>query len=83
MPRISTFHGLVIYMCFDDHNPSVHAQYGEHMARIVIESLARWMTSVRGPLYGWPKNGTLHLDELIAKWDRAERDCLDRTEPLP
>ncbi len=40
MPRISSFYGIVIWMYFDDHNPPhFHAQYGDHVARIVIKSL--------------------------------------------
>ena len=40
MPRISEFFGIVIYMYFNDHAPPYfHAEYGEHEAVYVIDTL--------------------------------------------
>jgi hypothetical protein len=41
MPEICRFYGIVIRMFFADHvPPHFHAEYGEHEARIAIDSLA-------------------------------------------
>jgi hypothetical protein len=46
VPRISYFQGIVITMYFNDHGPPhFHAEYGEYVASIAIETLA-----VREPL---------------------------------
>ena len=86
MPRISAFYGIVISMYFDDHDPPhFHATYGEHRARILIESLesmdsgfpVRALRLVRE----W---AALHLSELTLNWDRARaRKPLDTIDPLP
>ena len=40
MPAISRFFGIIIKMYFNDHNPPhFHAEYGEHEAVYVIETL--------------------------------------------
>ena len=41
MPEVSRFYGIVIKVCFGDHNPPhFHAEYGEFEVVIGIESLA-------------------------------------------
>jgi len=40
MPQISSFFGILIYMNYNDHNPShFHAKYGENSAALSIENL--------------------------------------------
>lgn len=40
MPQISSFFGILIYMYYNDHNPShFHAKYGENSAVLSIENL--------------------------------------------
>jgi hypothetical protein len=40
VPRISAFYGIVIYMYRPDHPPPhFHAQYGEHIAQIALDTL--------------------------------------------
>ena len=40
MPQISSFFGILIYINYNDHNPShFHAKYGENSAVISIENL--------------------------------------------
>lgn len=40
MPQISSFFGILIYMYYNDHNPShFHAKYGENSAALSIENL--------------------------------------------
>ena len=40
MPTISSFFGIAIRMCFDDHGaPHFHAHYGEYDAKITIDTM--------------------------------------------
>lgn len=86
MPRISEFYGIVIWMYHDDHSPPhFHAEYGEYMVRVLIDTLE--------PLdRGFPRRALrlvqewsrLHRDELMANWRKAQSlEPLDRIEPLP
>ena len=86
MPRISTFYGIVIVLYFADHPPPhFHARYGEHEAQIEIST-----GEVR---HGWlPRRAlvlvqewtAIHRAELLADWERAERqEPLVSIEPLP
>lgn len=72
-------------MYYDDHNPPhFHAEYGEGLALIEIETLlvfsGRLPPRVLGLVIEW---AALHRDELRADWDlaRAHRD-LERIPPL-
>jgi hypothetical protein len=86
MPRISEFYGIVIWMFHDDHDPAhFHAEYGEYMVRIRIDTLEpvdrgfpqRALRLVRE----W---GSLHRQELMANWQKARAlQPLDKIEPLP
>ncbi|MCY4599980.1 MAG: DUF4160 domain-containing protein [Acidobacteria bacterium] len=73
MPEISRFFGIVIKMFFSDHAPPhFHAEYAEHEALIMIETLE----VLRGDL---PRRAlalvlewaATHRKELRADWDRA------------
>lgn len=73
MPEISRFFGIVIKMYYNDHfPPHFHAEYGEFIAEIGIETLE----IIRGKL---PRRAltlvlewaSLHRDELKQNWDRA------------
>ncbi len=86
MPRISAFYGIVIVMYFGDHAPPhFHARYGEHQAQIVIAtgeilhgSLPRRAVRL---VQEWTE---LHRADLVADWERAEREePLVSIEPLP
>jgi hypothetical protein len=73
-------------MYFDDHNPPhFHAEYGEHMARIVIDSLEPMDEQLpRRALRLVQEWGALHRHELMANWDKARAGVpLDSIEPLP
>jgi len=40
MPELSRFLGIVVFMCFNHHNPPhFHVEYGEHEASITIDGL--------------------------------------------
>jgi hypothetical protein len=85
MPEISNFHGIIIAMFFDDHNPPhFYAKYGEYRAIITIEN-----GTVKGSLprralnliFEWLD---LHRNELLENWRRMEnRQELVKIEPLP
>jgi hypothetical protein len=86
MPRLSAFYGIVIYMYRPDHPPPhFHAQYGEYIAQIELESLevlnghlpARAFRLVRE----WAR---LHTDELQRAWELAQAlEPLVAIDPLP
>jgi hypothetical protein len=86
VPRISAFYGIVIARYFGDHPPPhFHAKYGDDQAQIVIAtgevlhgSLPRRALRL---VQEWTE---LHRDELVADWERAEREePLVSIEPLP
>lgn len=75
MPRVSEFFGVLIYMYYNDRQPPhFHAEYGEHEALYVIETLE----TLRGSL---PRRAhalviewaTLHRAELRENWERARQ----------
>lgn len=85
VPRLSEFYGIVIYMYWKDHAPPhFHAIYGGHEALISIEE----GDFIRGDL---PRTArrlvlewrALHVEELVANWDLAQRPmALRPIEPL-
>lgn len=86
MPRISAFYGIVIVMYFGDHPPPhFHARYGEHHAQIDIASGEILNgTLPRRALRLVQEWADLHRQELIADWERAEREePLVSIDPLP
>jgi len=85
MPEISRFYGIVIKMFFDDHNPPhFHALYGEHEVLIDINTFAlfagHFPPRALGLVIEW---ATLHQDELLNDWERAQgQEPLSKIEPL-
>ena len=85
MPEISRFYGIVIKMFFDDHNPPhFHALYGEHEVLIDINTFAVFAGHLPpralGLVIEW---ATLHQDELLNDWERAQgQEPLSKIEPL-
>jgi hypothetical protein len=86
VPTISVFYGIVIAMYYNDHDPPhFHARYGEHRARIAIDTGA----ALDGDL---PPRAArlvrewadLHRDELVHNWQLAQvLEPLNQIEPLP
>ena len=73
MPTLSTFFGISIRMYYDDHAPShFHAYYGEHEAKVSIETLeiiaGKLPRRALAMVVEW---AMLHRDELRADWERA------------
>jgi hypothetical protein len=86
MPRVSSFYGIVITMYSSDHAPPhFHARYGEHEAKITIdtgEPIAGHMpTRALRLLREWTD---LHQAELQLNWEQAQaRMPLAKIDPLP
>ena len=86
MPRVSAFYGITIWFYRLDHPPPhFHARYGEHEARIELDTLRvinghlprRALSLTRT----WAR---LHTDDLHANWGRAMRmEDLVQIDPLP
>ena len=82
---ISRFFGITIRMYFDDHPPShFHAYYGEHNAKISIESLelteGKLPRRVLALVLEWAAE---HRDELRENWILADQHLpLNPIEPL-
>ena len=76
MPTLSIFFGIVVRMYYDDHPPPhFHAIYGEHEAKIGIETLEL--------IEGKRDWAELHRQELRDNWVRGqEHDTLSLIEPL-
>ncbi|MBV5308495.1 DUF4160 domain-containing protein [Chromatium okenii] len=71
MPEISRFLGIVIYMYFSEHNPPhFHAEYNEHKASILIESLGlldgKLPSKVTSLVIEWAQE---HQNELLENWN--------------
>jgi len=84
MPEISRFLGIVIYIFYDEHNPPhFHAEYGEFMVSIEIET---------GVVHGnFPKRALrfvlkwreLHKEALMKDWQLAMKNKpLNKIAPL-
>ena len=85
MPTISSFHGIMIRMFFNDHDPPpVHARYGEFEATIEIES----MHLIKGQLPPRAMNlvsewTSLHQAELLENWRLCrEKRVPEKIDPL-
>jgi hypothetical protein len=86
VPRISQFHGIVIYMYHTEHAPAhFHAIFGEREATIGIDPIAvvggDLPARIRRLVFEWT---AIHQAELATNWLRARRlEPLHRIEPLP
>ena len=85
MPTISRFFGVVISMYYDDHSPPhFHAKYGEHRAKVAIETLevieGQLPRRALALILEW---AVAHRDELQDNWRRARTgQPLESVEPL-
>lgn len=86
MPRLSTFHGIVIYMYVRDHAPAhVHAWYGSDRAVVEVASGMVIAGTLQRRQAGLVKVWIdLHREELTFAWRRASLGTPPGTiEPLP
>lgn len=85
MPEISRFFGIVIKMYFNEHiPPHFHAEYGEYVAEISIETLevlrGYLPHRVLGLVLEW---AAIHRDELRTNWIYARtKEPLSPIAPL-
>jgi hypothetical protein len=68
MPEVSRFYGIIIRMCYDEHNPPhFHARYGRSNAAIEIASLrlleGKLPPRALGLVVEWAAQ---HQEELLA-----------------
>jgi hypothetical protein len=86
MPRVSAFYGITIWFYRPDHPPPhFHAQYGEHEARIELETLRVISGSLPRRALGLVRTwARLHDDELRTNWARVVRlEEVVEIDPLP
>lgn len=86
VPRISAFYGIIIYMYRPDHPPPhFHAQYGEHVAQLRLDTLEVLNGSLppRG-LRLVRERAALHMVELAENGELAQAlEPLVEIDPLP
>ena len=88
MPRVSSFHGIDIYLYHDEAEhqgpPHFHARYAEYKASIEMNGnvLAGSLPAPQlGRVQKWAE---LHRDELLDNWQRARNSQeLASIAPLP
>jgi uncharacterized protein DUF4160 len=86
VPRISSFHGIVIAMYYEEHGrPHFHARYAEHDVSIAVDTLEVLQGSIPPRKLALVREwAALHRDELQANWNRARSEQpLIAIEPLP
>jgi len=86
MPKISQFHGVDIYMYWNDHAPPhFHAYHGEDEAMIQINPVQLYMGALpRKVLKRVLEWAALHAPELDANWQLAQTgQPLTPIDPLP
>jgi len=85
VPRLAAFYGIVIWMYRPNHPPPhFHAQYGEHVAQIELETLRVLHGSLPGRalrlVEEWAR---LHESELAENWRLAQAlEPLAAIDPL-
>ena len=85
MPRISSFYGIVIWMYWNDHNPShFHATYNDYEILIRINDLSVYAGSLPSRAFGLVMEwAALHQNELSENWRlMTEEKPLQKIDPL-
>lgn len=75
MPEISSFLGIVIHLCFNEHNPPhFHALYNEYRASISIKTLGfvegALPPKVLGLVVEWAEE---HQSKLLENWESMRK----------
>lgn len=85
MPVVSRFHGIVVFLNYNDHNrPHFHARYQEEEVIVEIASGLVTGTMSRRALVMLSDWADRHRDKLMENWRRArDRRPLLTIEPLP
>ena len=85
MPEICRFLGMIIAMYYNDHAPPhFHVRYGSQKATIDIQALSvldgTLSPRALGLIIEW---ASLHQDELMSNWQRAQQlEPLEKIAPL-
>jgi hypothetical protein len=74
MPELSRFLGIVVFMCFNDHNPPhFHVEYGEYEASITIKGLSILEGNLPSRILGYVVEwASMHKQELKENWDMLQ-----------
>jgi hypothetical protein len=85
MPILSRFHGIVVFMNYNDHPPPhFHARHADHEVVVEIASgivIGTFPPSARRMILNWMIR---HKAELLDRWSRARaREPLLPIAPLP
>jgi hypothetical protein len=74
MPELSRFLGIVVFMCFNDHNPPhFHVEYGEHEASITINGLSILDGNLPSRILGYVVEwASMHKQELMENWNMLQ-----------
>lgn len=84
MPTVSRFYGIIIFFYWQEHAPPhFHAKYNGREISVEIESgkvVGDFPKRAMSMVETWRK---MHVDELMADWNKAEeRKALDPIPPL-
>ena len=85
MPEISRFFGIIITMYYNDHGlPHFHAKYGEHKAKVLIESGAVVEGSLPRRALRLVEDWRIERrDDLLLVWQQVmDRQPHGKVEPL-
>ena len=85
MPEISRFFGIIITMYYNDHGlPHFHAKYGEHKAKVLIESGAVVEGSLPHRALRLVEDWRIERrDDLLLVWQQVmDRQPHGKVEPL-
>ncbi len=85
MPEISRFFGIIITMYYNDHgSPHFHARYGEHKAKMLIETGALIEGALPRRAHSLVEEWRLeHLGDLLVVWQQVmDRQPHGKIEPL-
>ena len=85
MPEISRFFGIVVRMCFNDHNPPhFHVRYGDLEAQVTISPASLLTGTMPARVMAMVVEWTmLHEAELLDNWQRLHSDrAPQRITPL-
>jgi len=85
MPEICRFFGIIIYIFYNEHQPShLHAVYGEYEALVTIEGLSVLSGELPPRALGLViELASLHQEDLKKAWNQAlNHQKLDKIEPL-
>jgi hypothetical protein len=83
MPRISFFHGITIWMYWNEgqhQRPQFHVEYGEHLASVAFDGTVLGGNLPAPQLRSVREWAAMHQSELTANWERSQ--AREPSEPI-